>query len=161
MRETLLGVQESVPNQVGTNLIRRRPVGVKWRLRCQNRCESASIQAGISPRDPVITSWYSTIGRVHLLQSRVDEAILWFEKSRSANPGRAQVHAALASAFGLKGESKRAAAELAEARRLIADDRYSSIARLRASAIWVEPKIRALAEATFFAGLRKAGMPEE
>src|SRR5713101_3171287 len=31
-----------------TNLIRRRPVGVKWRLRCQNRCESASIQAGIS-----------------------------------------------------------------------------------------------------------------
>ncbi|SRR6266851_6122166 len=33
-----------------TNLIRRRPVGVKWRLRCQNRCESASIQAGISAR---------------------------------------------------------------------------------------------------------------
>jgi hypothetical protein len=60
----------------------------------------------------------------------------------------------------------RATAELAEARRLSGDDRYSSIARLKAagytgSGYWGVPKIRAMFEATYFAGLRKAGMPEE
>ena len=53
------------------------------------------------------------------------------------------------------------AAELAEARRYGADDRYSSLARLRAIGYFGVPKIRALFEATYFAGLRKAGMPEE
>src|SRR5215472_10903116 len=38
----------------------------------------------LSPHDPFIDSWYSSIGRVHLLQSRIDEPMLWFEKSRSA-----------------------------------------------------------------------------
>jgi hypothetical protein len=39
---------------------------------------------------------------------------------------------------------------------------YSSVARLQASRrYWGVPKIRALVEATYFAGLRKAGMPEE
>jgi hypothetical protein len=51
-------------------------------------------------------------------------------------------------------------------RRLVSDDRYSSLARLRAAGIWGSgywgvPKIRALFEATYFVGLRKAGMPEE
>jgi hypothetical protein len=41
------------------------------------------------------------------------------------------------------------------------DGRYSSIARLQAAAYYGVPKIRALYEATYFAGLRKAGMPEE
>jgi class 3 adenylate cyclase len=36
-----------------------------------------------------------------------------------------------ASAYGLRGDTERAAAELAEARRLAGDDRYSSIARLK------------------------------
>ena len=73
------------------------------------------------------------------------------------------VRSRLASAYALKGETERAAAELAEARRLSGDDRFSSIARLKASpdAWWGVPKIRALFEATYFAGLRKAGMPEE
>jgi adenylate cyclase len=114
----------------------------------------------LSPRDPFIAGWYESIGHVHLLQSRTDEAILWLEKSRSANPGRPVPHAGLASAYGLKGESQRAVAELAEARRLSSDDRYSSIARLKAIEIFGAPKIRALSEATYFAGLRKAGMPE-
>ncbi len=40
----------------------------------------------LSPRDPNIGAWYYRIGVVHLLQSRTDEAILWLEKARSANP---------------------------------------------------------------------------
>jgi hypothetical protein len=55
----------------------------------------------------------------------------------------------------------RAATELAEARRLNSDGRYSSIARLKAAGYFGVPKVRALFETTFFDGLRKAGMPEE
>jgi hypothetical protein len=72
-----------------------------------------------------------------------------------------QPHAWLASAYALKGDTERAADELADARRLNIDDRYSSIARLKAAGPGGVPKIRALFEATYFAGLRKAGMPEE
>jgi adenylate cyclase len=115
----------------------------------------------LSPRDPGIGSRYRLIGTVHLLQSRTDEAIIWLEKARSANPAAPFVHAHLASAYALKGESERAAGELAEARRLSGGDLFSSIAHLKASRRWAEPKTRALFEATYFAGLRKAGMPEE
>jgi len=111
------------------------------------------------PRDPLIGYWYYAIGTVHLLQSRTDEAIVWLEKARSAIPSYPLVRSRLASA--LRGEAERAAAELAEARRLSPDDRFSSIARLRASASGGTPKTRALYEATYFTGLRKAGMPEE
>jgi adenylate cyclase len=115
----------------------------------------------LSPRDPEIGVWYYRIGQAHLLQSCPDEAILWLEKARSANPLVPTPHTSLASAYALKGESERAAAELAEARRLASDDRYSSIPRLKATRYFGVPNIRALYEATYFAGLRKAGMPEE
>jgi len=115
----------------------------------------------VSPRDGQIPAWYWRIGVVHLVQSRLDEAIHWFEKARGANPGRPAPHAWLASAYALKGDLDHAAAELAEARRLNSDDRYSSIAALKASVDFGVPKVRALFEATYFAGLRKAGVPEE
>jgi len=114
----------------------------------------------LSPRDPYIGNWYWHIGKAHLVQSHIDEAILWLEKARCANSGLSFVHAYLASAYALKAETERAAAELADARRLSRGDRYSNIARLKAVGHFGVPKIRALYEATYFAGLRKAGMPE-
>ena len=116
----------------------------------------------LSPRDPTIGVWYSLIGMVYLLQSRTDEAVIWLEKARNANPALPFVHALLASAYGLNGETERAAAELAEARRLQGKGSRSSIAGARRSiGSWGVPKIQALFESTYFAGLRKAGMPEE
>ena len=115
----------------------------------------------LSPRDPYISIWYFRIGVAHLPQSRIDEAIVWFEKARSANAELPYAHSHLASAYALKGETERGAIELAEARRLSGDNRYSSFAHLTAVQYWGVPKIRALYEATYFAGLRKAGMPEE
>ena len=114
----------------------------------------------LSPRAPVIGYRYWVIGTVHLLQSRTDEAIVWLEKARSAMPAVPFVRACLASAYALRGETERAAAELAEARRLNGN-LYSSIAHLKATGYFGVPKVRALYEATYFAGLRKAGMPEE
>jgi adenylate cyclase len=116
----------------------------------------------LSPRDPIIATWYFDLGALHLLQSRIDDAIVWLEKARNAYMAYPYVHRWLAAAYGLKGETGRASAALGEARKL--SDLNSSIARLNAAPgqQWLQrPKIRALAEATYFAGLRKAGMPEE
>jgi adenylate cyclase len=115
----------------------------------------------LSPRDPAIGWRYMVIGTVHMLQSRIDEAIVWLEKARSDVPTAPVVRGRLAAAYALTGETERAAAELAEARRLGSDDRYSSIARLKVLGRFEVPKTRALWEATYFAGLRKAGMAEE
>jgi adenylate cyclase len=117
----------------------------------------------LSPRDPDIGVCYYLIGTVHLLQSHTDEAIVWFEKARSALPTLSFPRSRLASAYALRGETQRAAAELAEARRLEGGNLFSSIAHVKAfPGAWLGvPKMRALYEATYFAGLRKAGMPEE
>ena len=117
----------------------------------------------LSPRDPLTGYYHQLIGLVHLLQSRADEAVIWLEKARNAIPTHPGIHAQLASAYALDGETERAAVELAEARRLSLDDRFSRITRLRALGFYkgAVPKIQAMTEATYFAGLRKAGMPEE
>jgi len=115
----------------------------------------------LSPRDPTLPNWYWRIGRVHLLQSRLAEAILWIERARSANPRLAGPHGWLAAAYALNGEMDRAAGELAKARRLSRDNRFASIARFKSLQSYGSARTQALAEETFFAGLRKAGVPEE
>jgi tetratricopeptide (TPR) repeat protein len=126
--------------------------------------EIQAIQLG--PRNPGIAWHYSTIATVHLLQSRTDEAVVWLEKVRSAIPAAPGPRSRLAAAYALKGEIDRAASELAEVRKLAGGGRYSSLAHMKAagyagSNTWGVPRIRALFEATYFAGLRLAGMPEE
>jgi adenylate cyclase len=116
----------------------------------------------LSPRDRNLAPWYWQIGAVRLLEAHTDEAVRWFEKARSAHAGLHYIHGSLAAGYALKGETQRASVALGEARRL--SDRYSSIARLKAAPgrLWLEaPKLRALAETTYFAGLRLAGLPEE
>jgi TolB-like protein/class 3 adenylate cyclase/tetratricopeptide (TPR) repeat protein len=115
----------------------------------------------LSPRDNRAGNWCGRIGVVHLLQSQTDEAILWLEKASSINPALPFVHAVLASAYGLKGKTELAAAKLREARNLGGTGSYLSSIRTEEMEYLGVPKIRALYEATYFAGLRKAGMPEE
>ena len=114
----------------------------------------------LSPNDPDIGFWYQAIGRAYFLEGRNQEGVILLEKARGANLAQVWVRAWLASAYALNGEAERAVTELAEARRLSSDDRYSSIARLTAAGSWA-PKVRARLETTYFAGLRKAGMPDE
>ena len=85
----------------------------------------------LSPRDPFISNQYIFIGQVHLLQSRGQEAIVWFERERAANPGSKLAHAWLAAAYGLEDDLARAAAEFSEARKLSGGMNYSSIIRIR------------------------------
>jgi tetratricopeptide (TPR) repeat protein len=115
----------------------------------------------LGPRDRGISWRYSSLGFMHLMQSRTDEAIVWLEKARSTDPLTWNARAFLASAYGIKGELDRAAAELAESRRLNPTDRYSTIARVRANGDLNTPAVSAQFETIFLAGLRKAGLPEE
>jgi adenylate cyclase len=128
----------------------------------------------LSPHDPNRGNWYFFIGAVYLLQSKFDEAIVWLERARGAFRPWHVIEAALAAAYALRGDAEHASAALAEARKLSKlSDLYSSIARLKAYARdwdiscpagrphFELPRLRAFAEPTYFAGLRKAGMPEE
>ena len=112
----------------------------------------------LSPRDPNTWIWYFRIGEGRLLQGRLGEAVDWLERARNTNPAPGFVHLYLASAYALAGLTPAAAAELAEARKLGVS---SSIALLQARQHYETPEVRALANATYFAGLRKAGMPED
>ena len=112
----------------------------------------------LSPHEPGIAPWYGRLGVVQLLQSHTDEAIASLERARSENARLPFVHAWLAAAYALKGDEQRGRAELAEAQRL--NEAYGNLAAVKKSNWFTKPEIRALAEATYFAGLRKAGMPE-
>ena len=115
----------------------------------------------LSPRDPLIGYWYFRIGLIRLLQSRTDEAIPWFEKARVMIPTFPPVYSFLASALALKGETERAVAELAETYRLSGKRWVSTLADMRVTGYWGPPKMRALYENVYIAGLRKLGVPEE
>jgi predicted Zn-dependent protease len=98
------------------------------------------------------------MGVMQLLESRIDDAITSLEKASSDNARLPFVHSYLAAAYALKGQSQRARAELGEAQRL--NNAYSSLERVAKSTWFDNPKIRALAEATYFPGLRQAGILE-
>ena len=70
----------------------------------------------------------------------------------------------LASAYALRGDGEKAVALLSEAQRLDGRGNFSSIARVRQplpGSRGGRGKFLELMEATYLAGLRKAGMPEE
>ena len=108
----------------------------------------------------MIGVWSARIGLAELLQSHTDKAIYWLEKTRNVDPGLPYIYSRLAAAHALEGETDRAAAELAEACSLSGDDRYSNIEHLHTGYLGV-PKIHALYEDVYFAGLRLAGVPEK
>jgi TolB-like protein/tetratricopeptide (TPR) repeat protein len=113
----------------------------------------------LNPSGPGIAPWYGRMGVIQLLESRIDEAVASLEKASSENARLPFVHAYLAAAYAVKGQTERAHAELAEAQSL--GNAYSSLANVEKSSWFDNPKIRALAEATYFPGLRKAGLPEK
>jgi TolB-like protein/Tfp pilus assembly protein PilF len=116
----------------------------------------------LSPRDPKTGVYYVGIGAVHLFQYRTDEAIMWLERARAATPTLPHAHSYLAAAYALHGEAKASAAALDVARKLRGPGSYRSIARIKNLGGYLGvPTVAAQVDATFLAGLRKAGVPEE
>jgi hypothetical protein len=94
----------------------------------------------LDPRDPSIVYRYNWLGLAHLLQSHPDEAIVWFDKARGAMPAASLLTLFLPPPMASK-----------------------AIPNAPPPVYWsmAPPKTLALLEATLFAGLRKAGVPEE
>ncbi len=113
----------------------------------------------LSPHEPGIAVWHGRVGVAKLLQSQTDEALVWLEQARNENARLPFVHAYLAAAYALKGDTERARKELAEAQQL--SPGYANLAQVEKSSLYDNPKIRAFAEATYFPGLRRAGLPEK
>jgi integrase len=118
----------------------------------------------LRPRGPGWAIWlHEKGGKHHIMPCHHALAKALHAYINAAGIAPCLPHRSFAAAYALRGETERAAAELAEARKLNGGDLFSSIARLKAypGAWWGAPETRALYEATYFAGLRKAGMPEE
>ena len=114
----------------------------------------------LSPRDPFIGPCYMLIGVVHLLLSNADEAIVWFEKACNHAPAHPNICAYLASAYALAGETDRApphSPRLAGRAGMTAKEHHPLEGRPRLLGSGIRDP---LFEATYLAGLRKAGMPE-
>jgi TolB-like protein/class 3 adenylate cyclase/Flp pilus assembly protein TadD len=160
---------EAIPEYETVLAMNRNSVGAMaaigrckiWRGAMEDGIAALQQAIRLSPRDPGLWNWYFRIGEGHLLQSHVADAIVWLEKARNANPAPPYIHAFLAAAYALSGDAERATAELSEARQLGGKGSYSSIAQQGARMRYETQTARELCEATFYAGLRKAGMPEE
>jgi adenylate cyclase len=110
----------------------------------------------LSPHEPGIAAWYGQIGVMQLLQGNIDDALSSLERARRENARLPFVHAYLAAGYATKGDTKRAAQELAEAQQLSTG--YASLAAVKKSIWYDNPKIRALADANYFPALRRAGL---
>ena len=93
---------------------------------------------------------HAASGHVSIAVSTVVVYELWYG-------GRA----AGASAYALEGDAKAASAELDAARKLRGQEFHSSIARRKSLVYFGVPAVVAQFDETFFAGLRKGGVPEE
>jgi len=116
----------------------------------------------LNPREPFVGNTYGLLGRAHLFLGRTDQAIAFLRRARTGMPRSWWHHGFLAGALGLNGDIDEAQAEIAEMLKLKPE--ATSVARLRAILAtmgWGDPRHQALGEKTIYAGLRRAGFPEE
>jgi adenylate cyclase len=113
----------------------------------------------LSPRDAGIPGAYQVLGLCHLLLGNLEQAIHFSKKSRTLNPRLYYTHTNLAAALALKGDLDEAKFALAEAIKLRPEP--SSLAQMRASLPYANPKYISLLEKTVFVGLRRAGLSEQ
>jgi adenylate cyclase len=111
----------------------------------------------LSPRDPLLNTWYFYIGHAHTHLGQYEEAIDWCHRSIAMKPFWI-AYADLAAAYALTGRESEAQAAVAELRRLMPN---YTIAQ------WLQDGRRWSDNVAFFAefqriaeGLRKAGLPE-
>jgi len=114
----------------------------------------------LNPHDPNIASYYWALGSADLVSGRVDDAVSLLSKARAANPRLYFTHLWLAGSLALKGDLDAARFAVAESVKLRPE--INSVASWRAENLfYTNPQFTALAEKTLYAGLRRAGFPDE
>jgi len=119
------------------------------------------IEKGIrlSPYDAGVPGAHQVLGTCHLLLGDLEHAVYFSKKSLGGNPRLYYTHTLLAAALALEGDLNGARTSLAEAAKIRPE--LSSLALMRASLPYTNPKYVALLEKTVFLGLHRAGVPEE
>ncbi len=111
----------------------------------------------LSPRDPLLSTWYFYACHAHSHLAQYDEAIDWCSRSITVNPFWI-AYADLAAANAWTGHEPEALAAIGELRRLRPD--YTVALWLQDGSAWSD-NVVFLAEFQRIAeGLRKAGLPE-
>jgi tetratricopeptide (TPR) repeat protein len=132
-----------------------------WALIFSGRAEEAlpvlDRAIALDPQGANLPWFISAQCAARLSLGRYDDAIAACEK-RVALEDDWYPHVLLVGAYAQKGDMAKAAAEKAEA---LKRDRDLSIARLKALRLWRNPVFLQQMEAHLFAGLRKAGIPEQ
>jgi class 3 adenylate cyclase/tetratricopeptide (TPR) repeat protein len=116
----------------------------------------------LSPREPTVGSVYASLGAQHLYLGHTEEAIRFGRKARAENPRIWWIRLVVAGALGLNGDVDEARAEIAEALKLKSE--VNSVAKWRSLGATMgigDPRFQALMEKTVYAGLRRAGFPDE
>jgi tetratricopeptide (TPR) repeat protein len=116
----------------------------------------------LNPRESTVASIYASLGANHLFLGGTDQAIYFGRRARAENPRVWWIRLCLAGALGLKGDIDEARAEIVEALKL--QPEVNSVARSRALGATMgigDPRFHALMEKTIYAGLRRAGFPDQ
>ena len=108
----------------------------------------------LSPKDPSLAYYLTSIGTHHFFEERFGEASKWAEKALHEKPNFPPAHLNLAAAHGMLGN-------LAEAR--AAYEQFDRLAPGSTITAWVESTnfVYEKDTALYIEGLRRAGMPEE
>jgi TolB-like protein/DNA-binding SARP family transcriptional activator/Flp pilus assembly protein TadD len=114
----------------------------------------------LNPRDPNIADNFFVLGKAQILLGRSDEAIASLRRANAANPRLWYVHMDLAAAYGMQQRIDEAKRELAESLRLRPE--FASLAAIKTAMPQYDYLSRlAQAQETVFAGMRRAGLPDE
>jgi adenylate cyclase len=111
----------------------------------------------LSPRDPLLNTWYFYIGHAHTHLGQYEEAIDWCHRSIAVKPFWI-AYADLAAAYALTGRESEAQAAVAELRRLMPN--YTVAQWLQDGRGWSDNVIFLTEFQHIAGGLRKAGLPE-
>lgn len=111
----------------------------------------------LSPRDPLLSTWYFYTGHAHLHLGQYEEALDWCGRSIALQPFWV-AYADLAAANALTGHEREAHAAVVELRRLRPD--YTITEWLRDGKAWSDNVVFLAEFQRVTEGLRKAGLPE-
>ncbi|WP_167407104.1 adenylate/guanylate cyclase domain-containing protein [Bradyrhizobium forestalis] len=111
----------------------------------------------LSPRDPLLSTWYFYVCHAHSHLAHYDEAIDWCSRSIAVNPFWI-AYADLAAANALTGHEHEAHAAVAELRRLRPN--YTVALWLQDGSGWSDNVVFLAEFQRITEGLRKAGLPD-
>jgi adenylate cyclase len=111
----------------------------------------------LSPRDPLLNTWYFYIAHAHIHLGQYQEAIDWSRRSIAVNPFWI-AYADLAASYAWTGRESEAQAAITELRRMRPD--YTIAQWLEDGNGWSDNSVFLTEFRRIAEGLRKAGLPE-